>query len=167
MSKDPESIFIHSTVSSITRKSFIFYLHVVPPPPKKNFNQIFLAFCTFEFSTEFSNIVDTVNMSVNNTFIFPLFSTIINMQVYTQEILQFFTPSYQTQCYLKYRKTIPSSLSWRCSTLWRLHLCLCLHWSASLPFPTNRTPTITQQEAKLHVYHSLFKTQNKQPFDRK
>lgn len=62
MSKDPESIFIHSTVSSITRKSFIFYLHVVPPPPQKNFNQIFLALCTFEFSTEFSNIVETVNM---------------------------------------------------------------------------------------------------------
>lgn len=62
MSKDPESIFIHSTVSSITSKSFIFYLHVVPPPPKKNFNQIFLALCTFEFSTEFSNIVETVNM---------------------------------------------------------------------------------------------------------
>lgn len=63
MSKDPESIFIHSTVSSITRKSFNFYLHVVPPPPpKKKFNQIFLVLCTFEFSTEFSNIVDTVNM---------------------------------------------------------------------------------------------------------
>lgn len=63
MSKDPESIFIHSFYCEQHPKEVFYLLFTCSPsPPKKNFNQIFLALCTFEFSTEFSNIVETVNM---------------------------------------------------------------------------------------------------------